>query len=107
MFVVFFSNKFTCDNGHKVGTEGKTLSNTGVLQPSPLKRISPRDSSRGPQGRRRLQLAFMVLVCFIRFFRKLALRMSFSLQLQKESLFVLVLQLSLVFVKSTFLIFGF
>jgi hypothetical protein len=22
---------FTCDNGHQLGTEGKTLSNTGVL----------------------------------------------------------------------------
>jgi hypothetical protein len=44
--------KITCDNGHQLGTEGKTLSNTGVLQPSPL------DLGRGsPWVRRRLQLA--------------------------------------------------
>jgi hypothetical protein len=48
----------------------------------------------------------MVLVSFIRFTRKSALRMSSSLQLQKEALFVLVLHLNLIFVKSIFLIFG-
>jgi hypothetical protein len=31
-FVAFCSIYFTCDNGHKVGIEGKTLGNTRVLQ---------------------------------------------------------------------------
>jgi hypothetical protein len=48
----------------KVGVEGKRiLGNTwGVT--TPLKRISPRDSGRGSsEVRRRLRLAFIVLVC--------------------------------------------
>jgi hypothetical protein len=86
-FGAFYSITFTCDNGHQLGTEGKTLSYTGVLQPSPIKRISPRDSGRGSsEVRRRLQLAFIVLVCLLRFFRKPALRMSSSFKLQKEAL---------------------
>jgi hypothetical protein len=63
---------FTCDNGHQLGTEGTTLSNTRVLQPSPLKGISSRDSGRDPLGvKRRLRLAFLVWVCLLRFFRNL------------------------------------
>jgi hypothetical protein len=56
----------------------------------PLKRISPRDSGQGSLGvRRRLWLASMALVCLLRLFRKLALRMSSSFQLQKEALLIL------------------
>jgi hypothetical protein len=93
----------------KVGVEGKRiLGNTWGVRTLPLKRISPRVSDQGSsEVRRRLRLAFIVLVCLLRFFRKPALRMSSSLQLQKEALFVLVLSLNLVYVKIIFLIFGF
>jgi hypothetical protein len=49
---------------------------------------------------------FMVLVSFIRFTRKSTLRMSSSLQLQKEALFAIISYLKLVFLTSIFLIFG-
>jgi hypothetical protein len=56
--------------------------------------------------RRWVRLACMVLVSFLRFIRKSALRMSSSLQLQKEALFDIILYLKSVFIKSIFLIFG-
>jgi hypothetical protein len=73
----------------------------------PLKRISPRDLSRGPLGVRRWsQLACIVLVSFLRFMRKYVLRMSSSLQLQKEAHFHLASYLNSVFIKRIFPIFG-
>jgi hypothetical protein len=82
LHVIMFTN---------VGVEGKRiLGNTwGVTAPPPppLKRISSQDSGRGSsEVRRRLRLALIVLVCLLRLFRKPALRMSSSLQLQKEAL---------------------
>jgi hypothetical protein len=58
------------------------------------------------KGEEVVTVACMVLVSFIRFTRKSALRMSSSLQLQKESLFHLISYLNSVFIKSIFPIFG-
>jgi hypothetical protein len=79
LHVIMFTN---------VGVEGKRiLGNTWGVIALPLKRILPRDSGRGSlEVRRRLRLAFIVLVCLLRLFRKPALRQSSSLQLQKEAL---------------------
>jgi hypothetical protein len=87
-FGAFCSITFTCDIVYKSRCGGKRiLGNTWGVTALPIKRISPRDSGRGSsEVIRRLQLAFIVFVCLLRFFRKPSLRMSSSLQLHKEAL---------------------
>ena len=87
-----------------VGVEGRILRNTQGVTALPLKRISPRDSGQGSsEVRRRSRLALIVLVCLLRFFRKPALRMSPSLQLQKEALLFQFYSLTWLMLRSSFL----
>jgi hypothetical protein len=73
-----------------------------VLQPSPLKGISSRDFRQSPlEGATRH--AGVLLFLILKFLLLTALRMSFSLQLQKEALFKLKPQLRLSLLSKFFL----
>ena len=73
----------------------------GVLQPSPLKGISSRDLGRVPW--RMLEGAGVVFPFTLKFLLLTALRMSSSLQLQKEALLKLIPQLRLSSLSKVFL----
>jgi hypothetical protein len=73
----------------------------GLLQPSPLKGISSRDLGRVPWGM--LEGAGVVFPFTLKFLLLTALRMSFSLQLQKEALLKLNPQLRLFLLSKFFL----
>jgi hypothetical protein len=73
-----------------------------VLQPSPLKGISSRDFRQSPlEGAARHTSVLLFLI--LKFLLLTDLRMSFSLQLQKEALFKLNPQLRLSWLSKFFL----
>jgi hypothetical protein len=70
----------------------RTLGITGVLHHSPLKESRPKIRVGVLRGEAKVKACLNLVVCSLRFFLVTALRMSSSLQLQKEVLFVLVFQ---------------